>query len=84
MSLLGAKVRDKVTGIEGIVTTLAEHLTGCSRAWVEPRVNEKGETPGLWVDVSRLEVLIENAVTLEAEVVAAAPSPSDCGDPNAR
>jgi hypothetical protein len=85
VELLGAKVRDKVTGVVGIVTTVSEHLTGCARAWVERPMNEKGETPeGLWLDVTRVEVVELGAVKLDDAAVAASPSPSDVGNPHDR
>jgi len=34
---LGAKVKDEVTGIEGIVIGRTEHITGCNTYSVQPR-----------------------------------------------
>lgn len=55
---LGDKVRDKVTGFEGIVTTHAKHLTGCDRLWVEPTVGEDGKKrDGHWIDIDMIEIV---------------------------
>lgn len=55
---LGDQVRDKITGFEGIVTTHAQHLTGCDRLWVSPRVGDDGKTrDGMWVDIDMLEIV---------------------------
>ncbi len=79
--LLGCKVRDRVSGFTGIVTTTSEHLTGCSRCWVEGPCNDKGETQERWIDEARLEILQAGAVALDPRSVASAPSPSNCGHP---
>jgi heat shock protein HspQ len=79
--MLGARVRDKVTGFTGVVTAVTDHLTGCKRWWVEGPANDKGETQERWIDEARIEVIEPSAVKVSAEVVAAAPSPSDCGHP---
>jgi len=40
---LGQRVRDRVTGFEGIVTTRVEHLNGCVQYLVKPHVVEKDD-----------------------------------------
>lgn len=53
--LLGFKVRDVVTGFEGIATTISFDLYGCVQAIVSPGLNDKGEPgDGRWFDVKRL------------------------------
>jgi hypothetical protein len=48
-------------------------------------MNEKGETSeGLWLDVTRVEVVELGAVKLDDAAVAASPSPSDVGNPHDR
>lgn len=51
LALLGLKVKDKVTGNKGVVTSICFDLYGCIQAIVS---DSKGE--GKWYDVSRLEV----------------------------
>lgn len=55
---LGDKVRCKVTGFTGIVTTHAQHLAGCDRFWIEPSVGEDGKKrDGAWMDIDMVEIL---------------------------
>jgi hypothetical protein len=55
---LGDEVRHRITGFVGIATTLAKHLTGCDRLWVEPKVDDTGKLrEGLWVDIDMLEIV---------------------------
>jgi hypothetical protein len=55
---VGLKVRDRVTGFEGIVTGRAEYITGCAQVLVQPKVDQKGAfVEGRWVDETRVEVL---------------------------
>lgn len=39
---LGDKVKDSVTGFTGTVTSITHYLNGCTRACVEPQVDDKG------------------------------------------
>ncbi len=58
LELLGLKVRDRVTGLAGVVSSISFDLFGCVQAVVVAPVDEKGVLPdGRWFDVSRLEVL---------------------------
>ena len=58
LELLGMTVRDKVTGLTGVVESVSYDLYGCIQAVVRPPANtEKGEiAEGRWFDVSRLAV----------------------------
>ena len=51
-TLLGRKVRDKVTGLEGVVTSLSFDLYGCIQAVVTENIEKC-----YWADITRLEVL---------------------------
>jgi len=60
---LGSRVRDKVSGLEGIVIAHTEHITGCATYTVQPPVKD-GKRPELDAfDESRLEVLMTPAQT---------------------
>ena len=50
-NLLGLRVKDRVTGTKGVVTSLSFDLYGCIQAVVQPKDKE-----GMWFDVSRLKV----------------------------
>lgn len=53
---LGNKVRDIVTGFQGIATVKAEYLTGCVQFGVTPDVSTDGKIPDtVWFDDKRLE-----------------------------
>jgi hypothetical protein len=63
LKLLGKKVRDKVTGFEGIVSSVGFDLYGCVQAVVTPVMAEKGKLePGQWFDTKRLFVLDDSPV----------------------
>lgn len=55
----GAKVRDKVTGFEGIVTSRGDHISGCDTYAVQNQTLKDGAPQDVkWFDEPRL-VLIE-------------------------
>jgi hypothetical protein len=54
---IGDKVRDVVTGAEGVVISYTKHLTGCDTVTLELGVTPEGKTPLLGLDVTRLEVI---------------------------
>lgn len=71
---LGAKVRDKITGFTGIVTSRTEWLNGCLRYGVQPQELHDGKPIDAHVfDEPQLEVL-------EASTPKAPPQPG--GDRN--
>lgn len=57
---LGDKVRDKVTGYEGIATSKTEFLNGCIQVEVTPKI-KRGSNPkpedivGMGIDIQQLE-----------------------------
>ena len=60
---LGDKVRDCVTGFEGIVSSYTRHLTGCDTVYLEGTARgDEQKTPGRYVDVMCIEVVEPNAV----------------------
>lgn len=40
---MGMEVRDKVSGFQGIVTSIAKYLSGCDRVLVSPPVDAEGK-----------------------------------------
>ena len=52
---LGDKVRDPVTGFEGVVTTRCEYLHGPPRVLVESKVGNDGKLNSEWFDETRVE-----------------------------
>jgi hypothetical protein len=59
---LGYKVRDRVSGFEGIVTARLEYLNGCVQFCVMPKVGKDGKVDGIYFDSQQLEVLGEGLV----------------------
>ena len=61
MILLGQKVKDKVTGFEGIAVSRVEYMSGCIQYGVRPRYIEaemKGTYPAAeYIDEDELEKL---------------------------
>lgn len=55
---IGNKVRDKITGLVGIVTGLTKWVTGCDTAQVQPQTLHEGRpVDACGIDVTRLEIL---------------------------
>ncbi len=63
----GDLLRDKVTGIEGIVSVVAFYATGCIHYGIQPqKVLENGTMPDwTWLDESRLELVRAGAVAFD-------------------
>lgn len=60
---LGSEVKSDVSGFTGIVTSRAEHLNGCNRYWVAPKVGKDGKMPdGSWIDEPELIAIKEPKV----------------------
>ena len=54
---LGEKVRDTVTGFEGIAVARVEYLNGCIQYAVQARVSDDGKLPAVeYFDHQRLEL----------------------------
>lgn len=78
---LGDKVRDRVTGFEGIATHRTEFMNGCVQILVSPRL-KKGEPitaegiAGLDIDLQQLE-RIGNGINTPAKKIV----PTETGGP---
>jgi hypothetical protein len=55
LSYLGMKVKDKVTGFSGIVTSISFDLYGCIQALVNPGLKDGKFKECSWFDISRLK-----------------------------
>jgi hypothetical protein len=53
---LGDKVKDTVSGLEGIAVARSEYLNGCRQIAIEMAA-EKGERKTEWVDEQRVAIL---------------------------
>lgn len=55
---LGDKVKDRISGLIGIVMSRSEHLTGCNRYWASPQEVKDGKpAEGAWFDEDVLELI---------------------------
>lgn len=58
LNMLGLKVKDRVTGTEGVVTSVSFDLYGCVQTVVNPGLDKDGKAKdSMWFDISRLQVL---------------------------
>lgn len=54
---LGVEVKSSISGFKGIVTSRAEHVNGCNRYWIAPKVGKDGKMlEGTWLDEAELIV----------------------------
>ena len=75
---VGDKVRDIVSGQEGIVVGVTKWLTGCDSATIEVPFGPDGtKRDNLYSDVNRLEVVKARAVVINQE-----PEPAKVGGPH--
>jgi len=54
---LGNKVRDKVSGIEGIATGRCEYLNGCIQYCVHTKADKDNKSASPWIDEGQLVVI---------------------------
>ena len=75
---LGATLRDKITGFEGIAIGVASYITGCDQFCVQPKLKDGSFVESKWLDDNRLEVAGDDVVKLELEkdVGACCPAPT--------
>jgi len=65
MIKLGTKVKDIITGFEGIVTSKVEYLNGCIQYGVKPKMKTKGDgkmPEANYIDEGQLEVIGKRVV----------------------
>lgn len=74
MVKLGSRVRDVITGFEGIATGRTTYLNGCVHVSVTASALKDGEPKVEWFDEQRVEVL-------ELDAFKPQPSPAEVGGP---
>jgi len=73
----GDKVVDKITEYEGIAVARCTYLNGCVRILVQAQAVEKDKgvpVEAVWIDEGQLTLIEAEAITPDAEQVAAAPA----------
>ncbi len=75
---IGDEVKDKVTGMKGIVMVQAFYATGCSHFGIQQRsVSKEGKTPNYeYFDESRLELITEKVVDFNIKKPTSGPTRS--------
>lgn len=75
---LGDKVRDAVTGFEGIAVAKTEWLNGCMRVTVQPPIDKDGKVPDSYTfdEPQLLRVEAEVVPTGSRETGGPAPNPA--------
>lgn len=71
----GDRVRDGLTGFEGIVVAFAQYMTGCNQALVKPEKLKKDGSmvEAEWFDTQRLGLVQINAFSLDNGVTPGGP-----------
>lgn len=60
---LGFRCKDKVIGLEGVITSISFDLYGCIQAVVNPGLDNDGKPKDLlWFDLNRLEIISKEPV----------------------
>ena len=55
---LGKKVKDKITGLEGIAVSKCIFLNGCVQYAIQAKIDKDGKIPDeKWIDAQQLEVI---------------------------
>jgi hypothetical protein len=58
LRFLGLKVKDKITGFSGVVTTVGFDLYGCVQVLVNPGLDAEEKPKELmWFDINRLSII---------------------------
>ncbi len=66
--IMGCEAKDRITGFRGIVTGMAQYITGCDQALLKPKVDKEGKyVEGHWFDVGRLEYVGQGVKAVEVE-----------------
>lgn len=57
IDIMGKRAKDKVSGFEGIISSVSFDLYGCIQVAISPPVDKDGKLhPGHWLDIHRLEI----------------------------
>lgn len=68
LSLLGFRVKDRVTGMSGVVTSISFDLYGCVQAIVHPGLTSDGKPAEQhWFDIARLEAESDSPVMAQPD-----------------
>lgn len=78
---LGQRVRDRISGLEGVVIARTEWLYGCARITVQPQDTKDGKPAETYtLDEPQIEILGDDFVPDAVAARAAAPEQGRHGD----
>ena len=78
MIKLGSKVRDIITGVEGIAVAKTDYLTGCTRYQVQRKAGKDGKIPELLhFDVEQIKLVKAGAVKIKSRLTSGGANPPD-------
>lgn len=76
LDLLGYRMRDKITGLEGVITSVCFDLYGCVQAALHPGLNKENQPAEQhWFDIARLEKL-ETYRVMQPPAIGSSPAAS--------
>ena len=76
--ILGALVKDPITGFQGVAVAYTVYLTGCNRVMVQPPIDKDGKIPdAMMIDEETLHILEDSKESEEEQ-------PKDRGGPPTR
>lgn len=74
LDVLGRAGRDRVTGFEGVITSISFDLYGCIQVAVCPPVDKEGKLlDGKWMDIHRVAIGEERSMPVPNFVTSATP-----------
>ena len=66
--MLGKKVRDKITGFEGIAIGEITYLYGCNQIGIAPKISKDGKREDVqWFDIGRMEIIGDGITAKEVQ-----------------
>lgn len=73
LKILGHRVKDAITGFEGVAESVCFDLYGCIQVAVKPGTDKEGKpVDGHWFDIKRLKVESKKVVVAPPEFTATA------------
>lgn len=70
LSYLGFRGKDKVTGLEGVITSVSFDLFGCVMATLNPGLDKDGkQRDSHWFDIARLSITSDAPVMSQPDFV---------------
>jgi hypothetical protein len=74
---IGATVRDRITGFQGVVTGRVEYITGCNQLLVTPKVRADGKLDEPhWFDEQRVVQIGDSVIRLDNSATPGADKPA--------